>query len=146
MLKIALTGGIATGKSYVLEQFRRRGVPCLDADELAHGVTAAGHRGHVPRSRRASAPAFWPRTAPSIARSSGRSCSPIRRRAASSRRSSTPRSTARSRPACARFELIGGGAFAVVDVPLLFETGAEKDFDRVIVTACRAGDSARAAC
>src|SRR5471032_3135078 len=42
MLKVGLTGGIATGKSYVLEQFRRRGVPCLDADELAHGVTAAG--------------------------------------------------------------------------------------------------------
>ena len=42
MLKIALTGGIATGKSYVLDQFRRRGVPTLDADELAHGVTAGG--------------------------------------------------------------------------------------------------------
>ena len=42
MLKVALTGGIATGKSYVLEQFRRRGVPCLDADVLAHGVTTAG--------------------------------------------------------------------------------------------------------
>src|SRR5678816_4961379 len=42
MLKVALTGGIATGKSYVLDQFRRRGVPCLDADQLAHGVTAAG--------------------------------------------------------------------------------------------------------
>ena len=36
MLRIALTGGIATGKSYVLDQFRRRGIPCLDADELAH--------------------------------------------------------------------------------------------------------------
>ena len=42
MLKIGLTGGIATGKSYVLERFRQHGVPCLDADELAHGVTAAG--------------------------------------------------------------------------------------------------------
>jgi dephospho-CoA kinase len=42
MLKIALTGGIATGKSYVLDRFRRLGVPCLDADDLAHGVTAAG--------------------------------------------------------------------------------------------------------
>src|SRR5262245_1614732 len=42
MLKVALTGGIATGKSYVLDQFRRRRVPCLDADVLAHGVTAAG--------------------------------------------------------------------------------------------------------
>src|SRR5438128_8872951 len=42
MLKVALTGGIATGKSYVLDQFRRRGVPCLDADALAHGVMEAG--------------------------------------------------------------------------------------------------------
>jgi dephospho-CoA kinase len=42
MLKVGLTGGIATGKSYVLEQFRRRGVPCLDADALTHGVMAAG--------------------------------------------------------------------------------------------------------
>ena len=34
------------------------------------------------------------------------------------------------------FELVGDGAFAVVGVPLLFETGAEKGFDKVIVTAC----------
>src|SRR5579862_5038635 len=42
MLKVALTGGIATGKSYVLDQFRRHGIPCLDADVLAHGVMAPG--------------------------------------------------------------------------------------------------------
>src|SRR4051794_24358472 len=42
MLRVALTGGAATGKSYVLDQFRRRGIPCLVADDLAHGVTAAG--------------------------------------------------------------------------------------------------------
>ena len=34
------------------------------------------------------------------------------------------------------FELVGDGEFAVVAVPLLYETGAEKSFDRVIVTAC----------
>ena len=42
MLTAGLTGGIATGKSHVLERFRRRGAACLDADELAHGVTGAG--------------------------------------------------------------------------------------------------------
>ncbi|HKF65887.1 MAG TPA: dephospho-CoA kinase, partial [Vicinamibacterales bacterium] len=42
MLRVALTGGAATGKSYVLDQFRRAGVPVLVADDLAHGVTAAG--------------------------------------------------------------------------------------------------------
>ena len=42
MLRVALTGGIATGKSHVLDEFRRRGVPCLDADALAHGVRRPG--------------------------------------------------------------------------------------------------------
>ena len=32
-----------------------------------------------------------------------------------------------------------GDTLAVVDVPLLYETGGEKDFDRVIVTACAPG-------
>src|SRR4030095_2117977 len=34
------------------------------------------------------------------------------------------------------FELMGEYPFAVVDVPLLYETGAEKKFDRVIVASC----------
>ena len=42
MLRIALTGGIATGKSHVLDQLRERGVPGLDADAIAHGVMVAG--------------------------------------------------------------------------------------------------------
>ena len=33
------------------------------------------------------------------------------------------------------FELVGD-ALAVVEIPLLYETGGEKGFDRVIVTAC----------
>jgi len=42
MLRVALTGGIATGKTYVLDRLRTRGIPCLDADQLVHGVEAAG--------------------------------------------------------------------------------------------------------
>jgi dephospho-CoA kinase len=34
------------------------------------------------------------------------------------------------------FELAGGAPLAVVDVPLLYETGRARDFDRVIVTTC----------
>ena len=34
------------------------------------------------------------------------------------------------------FELTGDYPIAVVDVPLLFETGGEKRFDKVIVTVC----------
>ncbi len=42
MLKVVLTGGIATGKSYVLAKVRQRGVPTLDADDLVHGLLGAG--------------------------------------------------------------------------------------------------------
>ena len=34
------------------------------------------------------------------------------------------------------FELLGGSPLAMVDVPLLYETGHSADFDRVIVAAC----------
>jgi dephospho-CoA kinase len=136
MLKIALTGGIATGKSYVLDQFRRRGVACLDADELAHGVTAAGTE---------ATSAIAERFGAAILAEDGavdrRKLGPLVFADPAARRELE----AIVHPAVYRaiaagvrgFELTGGGAFAVVDVPLLFETGAEKDFDRVIVTACR---------
>jgi dephospho-CoA kinase len=35
------------------------------------------------------------------------------------------------------FELIGGSPLAIVDIPLLYETGRHgADFDRVIATVC----------
>jgi dephospho-CoA kinase len=135
MLKIALTGGIATGKSYVLDQFRRRGVACLDADELAHGVTAAGTEAAAAITERFGAEMLA--ADGSVDRSK---LGPIVFADPSARRDLE----AIVHPAVYRaiqaglraFELVGDGAFAVVAVPLLFETGAEDKFDRVIVTAC----------
>ena len=42
MTKVALTGGIATGKSYVLERLNERGIPIIDADDLVHEALGAG--------------------------------------------------------------------------------------------------------
>src|SRR5687768_13659870 len=42
MLKVALTGGIATGKSYVLARLRDRGVLTIDADDLVHEALGRG--------------------------------------------------------------------------------------------------------
>ena len=42
MLKIALTGGICSGKTTVSNYFRKLGVPVIDADEASHEVTQAG--------------------------------------------------------------------------------------------------------
>jgi dephospho-CoA kinase len=42
MLKVALTGGIATGKSYVLARLKDRGVPTIDADDIVHSALGRG--------------------------------------------------------------------------------------------------------
>jgi dephospho-CoA kinase len=135
MLKIALTGGIATGKSYVLERFRQHGVACLDADELAHGVTAA---------QTEATAAIAARFGADILAADGsvdrRKLGPIVFADATARRELE----AIVHPAVYRaiaaglraFELMGDDRFAIVDVPLLFETGAEQTFDKVIVTMC----------
>jgi dephospho-CoA kinase len=41
-LRIALTGGIASGKTAVAERFAARGIPVIDADDIAHEVVTPG--------------------------------------------------------------------------------------------------------
>ena len=135
MLKIALTGGIATGKSHVLELFRRRGVPCLDADTLAHGVEAAGTE-----ATQAIAARFGPAVLAGDGAVDRAKLGPIVFADAAARRELE----AIVHPAVYRaitaglraFELTENPRLAVVDIPLLFETGRASDFDAVIATVC----------
>ena len=135
MLKIALTGGIATGKSYVLDQFRRRGVPCLDADVLAHGVESAGTE-----ATQAIAARFGAGVLTSDGAVDRTKLAPLVFADASARRDLE----AIVHPAVYRaigaglraFDLLGGYPLVVVDVPLLYETGHAEDFDRVVATVC----------
>jgi dephospho-CoA kinase len=135
MLKVALTGGIATGKSYVLDQFRRRGVPCLDADELAHGVMAAGTEATT-----AIAARFGSEMLAADGSVDRTRLGPVVFADAGARRDLE----AIVHPAVYRaitaglraFELTGTPPVAIVDVPLLYETGAHDKFDKVVVTTC----------
>lgn len=45
MMRIGLTGGIASGKSTVSGWFRKHGFPVIDADLIAHQVVAPGEEG-----------------------------------------------------------------------------------------------------
>lgn len=45
MLKVGLTGGMASGKSAVAAEFTRLAVPVVDADTLAHELTVPGSPG-----------------------------------------------------------------------------------------------------
>jgi dephospho-CoA kinase len=135
MLKVALTGGIATGKSYVLDRFRRRGVPTLDADALVHGIESTGTEATAAIAARFGTGVLAADGSVDRAR-----LGPIVFADAAARRDLE----AIVHPAVYRaiaagvraFELTGAHAFAVVDVPLLFETGGNERFDRVIVAAC----------
>jgi dephospho-CoA kinase len=135
MLRAALTGGIATGKSHVLEQFRRRGVPCLDADALAHGVEAAGTE-----ATRAIAARFGPGVLAEDGSVDRTKLGPI----VFADKTARQDLEAIVHPAVYRaitaglraFELIENPPVAVVDVPLLYETGRSSDFDVVIATVC----------
>jgi dephospho-CoA kinase len=134
MLKVALTGGIATGKSYVLDQLRRRGISCLDADVLAHGVIEAGTE-----ATQAIATRFGPGVIAADGSVDRKVLGAFVFEDEAARRALEEivhPAVYRSVAAGLRvFELMGS-AVAVVDVPLLYETGHERDFDRVIVTAC----------
>jgi dephospho-CoA kinase len=134
-LRIGLTGGIATGKSYVLDQFRRHGVPCLDADELVHGVEAAGTEATTAIAARFGREVLAPDGAVDRAKLGPIVfADPVAR---TDLEAIVHPAVYRAIVAGLRgFELLGGCPFAVVDVPLLFETGAEQQFDRVIVTVC----------
>ena len=131
MLRVALTGGIATGKSYVLDLFRRRGISCLDADALARGVTTAGTE-----ATHAIAARFGPGVIAADGSVDRHQLGSIvfadeaaRRELEAIVHPPVYRALAAGLRA---FELMGE-PLAVVDVPLLYETGHEGDFDRVVV-------------
>jgi dephospho-CoA kinase len=135
MLRVALTGGIATGKSYVLERFRRRGIPCLDADQLARGVTAAGTEAAAAIAARFGNDVLGPDG--SVDRPRLASIVFADEVARRDLEAIVHPGVYRAITAGLRaFELIGEPLLAVVDVPLLYESGHAGEFDRVIVTDC----------
>jgi len=54
---VGLTGGIGSGKSTVADLFAAHGVPVIDTDQIAHGLTLSGG-GAMEQIRRAFGPQF----------------------------------------------------------------------------------------
>jgi dephospho-CoA kinase len=137
MLKVALTGGIATGKSHVLDCIRARGIPCLDADDLAHGVMVAGTEATTSIARR-----FGSGVLAEDGAVDRQKLAPLVFADQAARRDLEaivhPAVYRAITVALRTFERTSGSRLAVVAIPLLYETGHEKDFDRVVATVCRA--------
>lgn len=131
MLKVALTGGIATGKSYVLARFKDSGIPTIDADDVVHEALGPG----TPTARNVATQfgRVFLKPDGSIDRTllAGRVFSDAEMRL---------RLEAIVHPVV--YETIRtwfdtlDGPMAVASIPLLYETRREKDFDVVVVTVC----------
>jgi dephospho-CoA kinase len=135
MLKIGLTGGIATGKSYVLDVLRQLGCEVIDADALAHQAIEPGQ------------PAYR-----EIVDHFGRDVIGVGGRidraklgaivfADGSQREKLnsivhPRVYQAQAQWLAGIEQKDPSAIAVVDASLLIETGSYRRFDKLIVVYC----------
>jgi dephospho-CoA kinase len=134
MRRIALTGGIATGKSHCLQRFVDRGASTIDADRLAKDAVRQGTPGWA---------AVCERFGPSVLRHDGEI---DRARLGAlvfadedARRDLEAIIHPKVYDAIAgwfRQLELAGRAFGIADIPLLFETGHESAFDLVIVAAC----------
>ena len=132
-LAVAITGGIGAGKSTALESFRRHGAATVSSDEIVHHLLATD-----PEVKRALVERFGEDIL-------GEDGAPDRERIAFK--------VFRDRPALDFLEqllhplvsreyvtwrerlgeLPNPPAVCVTEVPLLFEVGAEKRFDKVVV-------------
>lgn len=135
IVRVGLTGGIATGKSYVRERLQDAGLPAIDADVLAREVLAPGTPGYravVDRFGRAvvgeGGAIDRPRLGTLVF------ADPAAR--ADLEAIVHPEVYARIG---AWFASLAGNGYrgpAVADIPLLFETGHAQEFDVVVVAAC----------
>jgi dephospho-CoA kinase len=133
--RVALTGGIATGKSAVRSELERLGVPTIDADDVARDVVAPG--------------------TPALAAILGRFGNRVLDEAGALDRRKLGSIVFADEDARLDLERIVHPAvqaaidtwlrsaerdqhnIAVAVIPLLYEGGRERDFDAVVTTACQ---------
>jgi dephospho-CoA kinase len=136
MVRVGLTGGIATGKSYCRERFARLGAETIDADVLAREVVARGKPGFDAVVRRFGS---------SVLTEAGDLDRPALGRVVFSDESARRDLEAIIHPEVYRAIREWTSALsrrsepdvvAIADIPLLFETNREDDFEVVVVAAC----------
>jgi dephospho-CoA kinase len=134
MLRVGLTGGIATGKTYCLRRFGSHGAAVVDADRLARDAVAPGSPALEAIAARFGAEMLGP---------GGALDRP--RLAAVVFADEGARRDLEAIVHPIVYRMIAewfagveaeGRRLGIADIPLLFETGHAETFDRVVVAAC----------
>jgi dephospho-CoA kinase len=133
ILRVGLTGGIGSGKTTVARMFEEHGAFVVDADAIAHELTAPGS---------AVFDAIVARFGPAVLASDGSLdrgllgqrvfADPHERRALEALVHPAVRAEAARRIA----SYGGSSPLAIFDAALLVETGAHRDCQRVVVVRC----------
>ena len=133
MIRVALTGGIATGKSYVRARFEDLGVPAIDADALARDAIAPGSPGLAAVVTR-----FGPGVLDPDRRVNRAALGAIVFADDRARRDLEAIIHPVVRQAIDDWykTLDPATPFAVAEIPLLYETGRDREFEAVVVAAC----------
>ncbi|MBA2670048.1 MAG: dephospho-CoA kinase [Gemmatimonadetes bacterium] len=131
MLRVGLTGNIASGKSSVTKIWRRLGAVVIDADELARRAVEPG------TDALRDIEARWgPRILDSDGRLDRAALGGIVFQDSEARRALEAivhPAVARLRDDEHRAAEAAGESVVVSDIPLLFEVGMEKDFDSIVL-------------
>lgn len=131
MLKVGLTGGIASGKSTVAKYFEALGTPVIYADIIAREVVAVGSDG-----LRAVHSAFGDNVIDSHGELNRAALREIVFSDAEKRKQLEGILHPLIRTRSDELEALAknsGAAYVVFEIPLLLETGRYKDMDRVLV-------------
>jgi len=139
--RVALTGGIATGKSHVRVQFESLGVPTIDSDVLAREAVAPGSTGLAAVVER-----FGPGVLDRDGTLDRQKLGAVVFADFEARKALEaiihPHVRRATEEWFATLDPVRY-AFAIADIPLLYEVGRERDFDAVIVAACEPGTELR---
>lgn len=152
MLKVGLTGGIASGKSTVGEMFAALGAHVAQADRIAHQLMHPGEAvynevvrhfgrailnadGSVNRSALAKL-VFDPKPSHSIEQSSRAPADAIPSRVAELNRIVHPAVLRAQEEWMQAIGRSAPNAVAIVEAALIIEAGAAKQFDRLVVVTC----------
>jgi len=139
-MRAALTGGIATGKSYCLARLADLGAAIVDADRLARDAVAPGTSGLA---------RVVERFGEAVVRPDGSLDRPALGCIVFTDRTARADLEAIIHPEVYRqisewfANLPSSTRVGIADIPLLFETGHQHDFERVIVCACEPAEQLR---
>ena len=136
MLRIGLTGGIASGKSTVAAMLRERDYPVLDADALGHELLEPGQDAYNEVVREFGEGVLAPGDAVDRAKLGAVVFADARKRERLNQ-ILHPRIQQIVANWFSMLSRPGGPDLAFEDAALILEAGAKRNFDRVIVCWCR---------